>query len=51
VPAYVIFGDRTLVEMAARRPATRDELLDVSGVGLVKLDRYGDAFLELLGRQ
>jgi ATP-dependent DNA helicase RecQ len=48
VPAYVIFGDRTLVEMAARRPATRDELLDVSGVGLVKLERYGDAFLDVI---
>ena len=45
VPAYVVFGDATLADMAARRPATRAELLDVHGVGQAKLERYGDAFL------
>ena len=45
VPAYVVFSDATLAEMAARRPATHAELLDVSGVGQTKLERYGDAFL------
>lgn len=48
VPAYVVFNDRALREMAARRPFTREELLEVSGVGPAKLDRYGDAFLEVL---
>ncbi len=48
VPPYVIFSDRTLVEMAERRPATRDQLREVPGVGDVKLDRYGDAFLAAL---
>ena len=50
VPAYVIFNDRTLQEMAARAPRTRDELLAVHGVGQRKLDEYGAAFLaEILG--
>ena len=50
LPAYVIFHDRTLREMAERRPRTRDELLEVSGVGPAKLERYGGAFLEELTR-
>jgi ATP-dependent DNA helicase RecQ len=48
VPAYVVFTDATLLEMAARRPKTDAELLSVSGVGLRKLERYGERFLELL---
>jgi ATP-dependent DNA helicase RecQ len=48
VPAYVVFADATLAAMAALRPTTREELLRVSGVGQVKLERYGDAFLEVL---
>ncbi|MBW3534695.1 MAG: ATP-dependent DNA helicase [Gemmatimonadetes bacterium] len=50
VPAYVVFHDRTLREMAQRRPATAVELLDVPGVGPAKLERYGQAFLEELAR-
>lgn len=46
VPAYIVFGDAALREMAARRPRTLDELLDVPGVGPAKLARYGEAFLE-----
>jgi ATP-dependent DNA helicase RecQ len=45
VPAFVVFSDATLRDMAARRPATRAAMLDVSGIGEVKLERYGDAFL------
>jgi ATP-dependent DNA helicase RecQ len=48
VPAYVIFSDRTLREMAQRRPRTLGALLQISGVGPAKLDRYGEAFLEVL---
>jgi ATP-dependent DNA helicase RecQ len=48
VPAYVIFPDRTLIDMAEKRPATLDELLAVHGVGERKVARYGDAFLEAL---
>ena len=45
VPAFVIFSDSTLTEMALKKPETREEFLDVSGVGMQKLERYGDAFL------
>lgn len=48
VPAYVIFADRTLIDMAEKRPATLDEMLAVHGVGERKVARYGDAFLEAL---
>ncbi|MCB2222787.1 MAG: ATP-dependent DNA helicase [Actinobacteria bacterium] len=49
VPAYVVFSDATLLEMASARPRTEGELLAVSGVGPAKLERYGEAFLEVLG--
>lgn len=45
VPPYVVFSDVTLRAMVRRRPSTPDELLEVSGVGQVKLGRYGKAFL------
>ena len=48
VPAYIVFGDATLREMATRRPGTDDELLAVNGVGETKLKRYGEAFLEAI---
>lgn len=48
VPAYIVFGDKVLLEMVARRPRTPSELLEVPGVGQAKLERYGDAFLEVL---
>jgi ATP-dependent DNA helicase RecQ len=48
VPAYVVFPDRTLLEMAVHRPATVAALAEVRGVGPAKLERYGKAFLELL---
>jgi uncharacterized membrane protein YgcG len=47
VPAYVVFSDATLQAIAATRPGTRAELAGVPGVGVVKLDRYGPAVLEL----
>ncbi|HET9332483.1 MAG TPA: ATP-dependent DNA helicase RecQ [Gemmatimonadota bacterium] len=50
VPAYVVFHDSTLREMAARRPRDRGQMLEVAGVGPVKFDRYGDAFLDALNR-
>jgi ATP-dependent DNA helicase RecQ len=49
VPPYVIFHDRTLAEIAASRPGTRDALAAVSGVGEGKLERYGEAVLKVLG--
>jgi len=51
VPAYVIFHDKTLHEMLTFRPQTEAELLDISGVGQTKLDRYGDGFLSILRAQ
>jgi ATP-dependent DNA helicase RecQ len=47
-PAYVIFTDRTLIEMAERRPRTLDEMARISGVGAKKLESYGAAFLEVI---
>jgi ATP-dependent DNA helicase RecQ len=48
VPAYVIFPDRTLIEMATDRPATLDALRGITGVGETKLARYGRDFLEVI---
>jgi len=48
VPPYVVFHDSTLHEMVQQRPQTRDALLNISGVGDSKADRYGEAFLEVL---
>jgi ATP-dependent DNA helicase RecQ len=48
VPPYVIFSDRTLIEMAAYYPQTAESLLNIAGVGQVKLRQYGDAFLEVI---
>jgi len=48
VPAFVIFSDATLVDMCHKHPHTVEELLSVSGVGQVKLERYGERFLQLL---
>ncbi|MDX9990416.1 MAG: DNA helicase RecQ [Anaerolineales bacterium] len=48
VPPYVIFSDRTLVEMAAYYPQSRQALLAISGVGQVKLEKFGELFLKVL---
>ena len=48
VPAYVIFPDRTLVEMAEIRPTTLDRMARINGVGAKKLERYGATFLEVI---
>jgi len=50
VPAYVIFSDATLREIAAARPTSRVQLLDVHGVGPVKAERHGEAVLEIVGQ-
>ncbi len=49
VPPFTIFGDATLHEMARKKPRTRIELLAISGVGQVKFERYGTAFLAVTG--
>ena len=48
LPAYMIFNDRTLIEMAENRPTTLDEIARVNGVGGKKLDRYGAEFLAVI---
>jgi ATP-dependent DNA helicase RecQ len=50
VPAYVVLPDRTLWELVATRPATTEALLAVNGIGPVKAEKYGAAFLALLAR-
>jgi len=47
-PAYVIFPDRTLIEMAKERPKNLDDLSAVHGVGAAKLQKYGAAFLAVI---
>jgi ATP-dependent DNA helicase RecQ len=51
VPAYVVFSDATLREMAVSRPAGEAELLEVSGVGAAKLERFGATFLAAISEQ
>ena len=48
VPPYVVFHDATLVEMAQRRPMTLAAMLEVSGVGEAKLEKYGGDFLDVI---
>jgi ATP-dependent DNA helicase RecQ len=48
VPAYVIFPDRTLLDMASERPSDLDEMEALHGVGSRKLKAYGDAFLQAI---
>jgi ATP-dependent DNA helicase RecQ len=49
VPPYVIFPDSTLLEMLRSQPTSLAEMARVSGVGARKLERYGEAFLQVLG--
>jgi ATP-dependent DNA helicase RecQ len=48
VPPYVIFSDRTLIEMAAYYPQSSKSLLNIAGIGQAKLEKYGDTFLEVI---
>ncbi|MBO7680598.1 MAG: HRDC domain-containing protein [Thermoguttaceae bacterium] len=50
IPPYQVFTDKTLLELAARRPTNSDEMLGVTGVGQKKMETYGEAFLELINR-
>ena len=45
VPAYIVFSNATLADMAQKQPRTRAEFLEVSGVGEVKAERYAESFL------
>ena len=48
VPAYVIFTDKTLKEMSMYLPSSREELLEISGVGQAKYDKFGQAFIDTI---
>lgn len=48
VPPYVVFADKTLGDMCRRHPQTKAEMLAVSGVGEVKFEKYGEAFLKVI---
>ncbi len=48
VPAYVIFSDRSLIDMAAKRPRTPDEFAEVFGVGAAKQEKFAEAFLQVI---
>lgn len=50
VPPFVVFSDKTLKDMCAKRPKSEDEFLDVSGVGANKLEKYGEAFLTVINQ-
>ncbi len=48
LPAYMVFNDRTLIEMAETRPQTLDDMARINGVGAKKLETYGAAFLSVI---
>ena len=48
VPPYVIFGDRTLADIAAKKPATNSELLNIYGIGATKAEKFGPAVLRIV---
>jgi ATP-dependent DNA helicase RecQ len=50
VPAYIVFSDRTLAELALRRPRSLNAFQDVRGVGPMKLERYGTRFLDAISK-
>jgi ATP-dependent DNA helicase RecQ len=49
-PAFVIFPDKTLIELASIRPTAKEQLLGIHGIGEAKLKRYGSAFLDVILR-
>jgi ATP-dependent DNA helicase RecQ len=51
IPPYVVFPDKTLIEMAAYLPRSPEELLNIHGVGRRKLEKYGAIFLDLIEKQ
>ncbi|MDC0535092.1 DNA helicase RecQ [Francisellaceae bacterium] len=51
VPAYVIFHDKTLFDLARHRPINLNQLLDINGIGEAKAQKYGDDFIEIIKTQ
>ncbi len=46
IPAYIVFSQKTLAQMAIELPITKEEMLGIHGIGEVKYERYGEAFIE-----
>ncbi|MCO6548405.1 MAG: HRDC domain-containing protein, partial [Gilliamella sp.] len=46
IPPYIVFSDATLLEMVQTKPKIKKQLINVSGVGKIKLQKYGNLFLE-----
>ena len=49
IPPYIVFSDKTLKELSIKLPQSKQEMLEIHGIGEVKYERYGEEFLELLG--
>jgi len=47
VPAYVIFSDKVLLEISLKLPKTKDEMLNIAGMGAIKYEKYGEQFLNV----
>lgn len=50
MPPYIIFSDKTLIDMCVRIPQNKSEMLNVSGVGEAKYEKYGERFIEAIGK-
>lgn len=48
VPPYVVFGDKTLADIASKKPQTVSELLDCHGIGEVKAEKFGEAVIRIV---
>ena len=48
IPPYIVFSDKTLKELSIKLPRTKEEMLEIHGIGEVKFERYGEEFLELM---
>ncbi|WP_294957768.1 DNA helicase RecQ [Sulfurovum sp.] len=48
IPPYIVFSDKTLKDLSNKQPQSKEEMLEVHGIGEVKFDRYGEAFLGVL---
>ena len=48
IPPYIVFNDKTLIDMCAKIPTTKSDMLDVSGVGENKYGKYGERFIAVI---
>ena len=48
IPPYIVFSDKTLKDLSVKQPDSKEAMLEVHGIGEVKFERYGEAFLEIL---